>query len=84
MVKEGIGEGTKRREHYSPRESPALLKGSTSNSIMFDAREEAHLYVRSARRQFAGSDFWVMKTQMDMQGFVEAAVYVLPSEIVHG
>lgn len=51
---------------------------------MFDAREEAHLYVRSARRQFASSDFWVMKTQMDMQGFVEAAVYVLPSEIVHG
>ncbi|KGB75097.1 ubiquitin-protein ligase E3 C [Cryptococcus deuterogattii 99/473] len=30
---------------------------------------------RNARRQFASSDFWIMKTQMDMQGFVEAAVY---------
>ncbi|WVO16628.1 hypothetical protein L204_104307 [Cryptococcus depauperatus] len=30
---------------------------------------------RNARKQFADPDFWVMKTPMDMQGFVEAAVY---------
>ncbi|KAK8847462.1 hypothetical protein IAR55_005320 [Kwoniella newhampshirensis] len=30
---------------------------------------------RNARRQFADPDFWVMKSQIDMQGFVEAAVY---------
>ncbi|WVQ83300.1 hypothetical protein IAT38_005439 [Cryptococcus sp. DSM 104549] len=30
---------------------------------------------RSARRQFADPDFWVMKAPMDMQGFVQAAVY---------
>lgn len=30
----------------------------------------------SARRKFAPDDFWVMSSQMDLQGFVEAAVYV--------
>lgn len=84
MVKEGTGEGTKRREHCLPRESLALLKESKSDSILFDVGKEAHLCARSARRQFARSDFWVMKTQMDMQGFVEAAVYVLPSKIIRG
>jgi hypothetical protein len=28
----------------------------------------------SARRQFTPEDFWVMSNQMDLQGFVEAAV----------
>ncbi|WVQ98113.1 hypothetical protein IAU59_005235 [Kwoniella sp. CBS 9459] len=30
---------------------------------------------RSARRKFADPDFWVMRSQMDMRGFVEAAVF---------
>ncbi|WRT64716.1 uncharacterized protein IL334_001650 [Kwoniella shivajii] len=30
---------------------------------------------RNARRNFADPDFWVMRSQMDMKGFVEAAVY---------
>jgi hypothetical protein len=28
----------------------------------------------SARRKFAPDDYWVMSSQMDLQGFVEAAV----------
>nr|XP_018265401.1 ubiquitin-protein ligase E3 C [Kwoniella dejecticola CBS 10117]OBR87559.1 ubiquitin-protein ligase E3 C [Kwoniella dejecticola CBS 10117] len=30
---------------------------------------------RNARRHFADPDFWVMKSQLDLKGFVEAAVY---------
>ncbi|WWC68012.1 uncharacterized protein I206_101931 [Kwoniella pini CBS 10737] len=30
---------------------------------------------RNARRQFADPDFWVMRSQLDLRGFVEAAVY---------
>ncbi|RSH92214.1 hypothetical protein EHS25_008629 [Saitozyma podzolica] len=30
---------------------------------------------RNARRQFTPEDFWVMSNQMDLQGFVEAAVF---------
>ncbi|WWC86828.1 uncharacterized protein L201_001707 [Kwoniella dendrophila CBS 6074] len=30
---------------------------------------------RNGRRQFADPDFWVMKSQLDLKGFVEAAVF---------
>jgi hypothetical protein len=57
-------------ERYSPRESPGWQRESECLPAEVQRLTDTH----SARHKFCPDDYWVMSSQMDLQGFVEAAV----------